>query len=42
LTKEHIRAVERITRKHGLEYDYVIVADEKRYVHMYITFTPRE
>jgi hypothetical protein len=42
LTKEHIRAVGRIARKHGLKYDYVIVADEKRYVYMYITFTSRE
>jgi len=46
LTKEHIRAVERIARKHGLKYDlkydYVIVADEKSYVYMYITFTSRE
>jgi hypothetical protein len=42
LTKKHIRAVGRIARKHGLKYDYVIVADEKKYVYMYITFTPRE
>ena len=42
LTKEHIRAVERIARRHGLKYDYVIVADEKNYVYMYITFTSRE
>ncbi|MEM0126244.1 MAG: hypothetical protein QXX32_05885 [Thermofilum sp.] len=42
LTKEHIRAVEGIARRHGLKYDYVIVADEKRYVYMYITFTSCE
>jgi len=42
LTKEHMRAVGRIDGKHGLKYDYVIVADEKRYVYMYVTFTPRE
>jgi hypothetical protein len=42
LTKEHIRAVGRIARKHGLKYDYVIVADEKSYVYMYITFTSCE
>jgi hypothetical protein len=37
-----MRAVGRIDGKHGLKYDYVIVADEKRYVYMYVTFTPRE
>jgi hypothetical protein len=42
LTKGHIMAVGRIDGKHGLEYDYVIVADEERYVYMDITFTPRE
>ena len=42
MTKEHVGAVERIARRHGLKYDYVIVADEKSYVYMYITFTPRE
>jgi len=42
LTKEHIRAVGRIARRHGLKYDYFIVADEKSYVYMYITFTSCE
>ncbi|AJB42529.1 hypothetical protein TCARB_1485 [Thermofilum adornatum 1505] len=42
MTKEHIRAVEGIAWRHGLKYDYVIVADEKRYVYMNITFTSRE
>jgi len=42
LSKKHIRAVERIAKKYGLKYDYLIVADENRYVYMYITFTQRK
>jgi hypothetical protein len=41
LTKEHIGAVERIARRHGLNYDYVIVADEKRRVYVYNIHFPR-
>jgi hypothetical protein len=42
LSKKHIRAVERIAKKYGLRYDYLITADERGYVYMYITFIPRE
>ncbi|MCI4409175.1 MAG: hypothetical protein JHC26_08795, partial [Thermofilum sp.] len=38
LSKKHIRAVERIAKKYGLRYDYLITADESGYVYMYITF----
>ncbi len=41
LTKERIGAVERIARRHGLNYDYVIVADEKRRVYVYNIHFPR-
>jgi hypothetical protein len=41
LSKRHVRAVEGIARKYGLKYDYIITADERGYVYMYITFVPR-